>query len=141
MKNKKIRTQEEGYLDSEIEEVKAKKNHYFGRYKPSSICYLTSIKGVKLRTCVWKAELESMSKQSSIQREPVVFLHGNTEYCEKYEDFFKDLNEYGFDVYCFDFRSHGLSGGGMKGRESYVTCDDFKDFLYDFECIYGWVKR
>jgi alpha-beta hydrolase superfamily lysophospholipase len=59
----------------------------------------------------------------------VIITHGIAEHSSRYDYFVKKLNESSYDVFTYDLRGHGRSGGD-KGK-----VDSFKDFINDLHEI------
>lgn len=59
----------------------------------------------------------------------VIIVHGLCEHSGRYDQAASRLNEWGFSVFRFDLRGHGLSGG----ERGYVS--DFRQYLEDTDLI------
>ena len=68
---------------------------------------ITTDDGILIKGNVWKTEEELKGV--------VCIVHGLGEHHRRYEHIAKSLNEIGFNVYAYDQRGHGISGG-KKGH-------------------------
>lgn len=65
----------------------------------------------------------------------VVIVHGIFEHLDRYDYLVSKLNERGYNVYRYDARGHGRSGG-KKGN-----LDSFDEYLLDLDDFISLVKR
>lgn len=65
----------------------------------------------------------------------IVLVHGLAEHCRRYDYVVRKLNEFGYGVYRFDNRGHGLSGG----KRGYL--DDFHKFIDDADLFVERAKE
>ncbi len=65
----------------------------------------------------------------------VLIVHGLGEHCERYAYVAEALNEIGANVYTFDLRGHGKSGG----EQAFVK--DMNEYLEDVEVIYNTIPK
>ena len=65
----------------------------------------------------------------------IVLVHGLAEHCRRYDYVVRKLNEFGYGVYRFDNRGHGLSGG----KRGYL--DDFHKFIDDADIFVERAKE
>ena len=65
----------------------------------------------------------------------IVIVHGIFEHLDRYDYLVSKLNESGYDVYRYDARGHGRSGG-KKGN-----LDSFDEYLLDLDDFISLVKR
>ncbi|MBW1869337.1 MAG: lysophospholipase [Deltaproteobacteria bacterium] len=65
----------------------------------------------------------------------IVLVHGLAEHCGRYDYVVRKLNEFGYVVYRFDNRGHGLSGG----KRGYL--DDFHTFIDDADLFVDRAKE
>ena len=64
----------------------------------------------------------------------LVLLHGFTESSEKYEEMILYFLKSGADVYVYDQRGHGKSGGKV-GDKTITHVDRFSEYVSDLECF------
>lgn len=107
---------------------KIEKIDYYGKIKPNRLFWVNSSDGTKLRTGLWQTK-------GSPKKATVIFCHGNTEFLEKNEYFFRDLNQMGYDVLAFDFRCHGLS----DGHKQTIMVDSFDKYYEDLASVEAWL--
>lgn len=88
--------------------------------------FIDAYKGVKL---FYKA----YASQNSFAR--IVFLHGAGEYSAKYERFCKWFADKGVEVFIFDLRGHGSSGGAV------CHVDNFNDYTFDLDVFLKHIDR
>ena len=88
----------------------------------STTAQLMATDGVGLLTRHWPCE-------TPLAR--VLIVHGIGEHSGRYEHVGEFLVEQGFDVFAFDQRGHGASGGNRMDLES------FEEFLDDLEVVLG----
>lgn len=65
----------------------------------------------------------------------IILVHGLAEHCGRYDYVVRKLNEFGYGVYRFDNRGHGLSGG----KRGYL--DDFHKFIDDADLFVDRAKK
>src|SRR3989338_1981425 len=88
--------------------------------------FIEGYKGVKL---FYKAYV----RQNSFAR--IVFLHGAGEYSGKYERFCKWFTERNIDVFIFDLRGHGRSGGAV------CHVDHFSEYALDLDVFVRFIGK
>ncbi len=65
----------------------------------------------------------------------VVIIHGFSEHLGRYESVKDKFNEYGYAVYRYDVRGHGMSGG----KKGYIQ--DFNHFIIDNDIIIDLINK
>lgn len=90
--------------------------------------FLETPEGVRLRYYF------SPAQEVPLERPTVLLLQGRASYLERFSHVFERLNNFGFDVWSFDWRGQGLSSrfAGAKGYvESYEQYLDDLEFFVD----------
>lgn len=70
----------------------------------------------------------------------VVFVHGFTEFSEKYLELADYFLQAGYDVFLFDLRGHGLSERQVEDVHL-AHVEHFSDYVEDLECYISQVVR
>lgn len=74
-------------------------------------------------------ELSLRRFKAESARLQLLLAHGYAEHCGRYEHVAKFFQQWGFEVWAFDFRGHGSS----RGRRGYI--DSFSDYLTDIDTV------
>ena len=93
--------------------------------------YCESFDGTRLFYHVYRAENAARA---------LVLLHGFTESAEKYEEMILYFLKSGTDVYVYDQRCHGKSGGRLADK-TVTHVERFSDYVSDLEAVMEKVVR
>lgn len=92
---------------------------------------LCSFDGCRLSYTCYRAENSAAS---------VVFVHGFTEFSEKYHELAACFLQAGYDVFLFDLRGHGLSERQVDDVHL-AHVEHFSDYVEDLECFVSQIVR
>ena len=83
-------------------------------------------------SCIQAADgnpLAVLALTNSISATPVLYVHGNAEDIGGVREFLEDYRNAGFDVFTFDYRGYGISGGRPSCSHAYEDIESVYDYL------------